>query len=285
VVPGPRPWALSSSSEKSGLTAARSPRIENARDPSLLDSTKDRVEFGVAHVKGVVVAVKAPMFSTMPRRQARGAAPNSRTPSEAQPVAASLLCRDASRPRAHVADLSCLGPNRGQTRWGSNAGGAKRRPAWSSSYRTSLGPRCRTSPKGPAEASGASVDAALPTYELIQPLGNRLVDRRVPHDPGPLAASPLVGLGRGCKRSITSAARPMQRVHRALSGTPWRPAKRKYGRLKGCAGDGFAGGSFCTPMRLLFFVLSCPPSSCRPLAPCHSRGRDLRIQRRVHNTR
>jgi hypothetical protein len=28
-------------------------------EPSLLDSTKDRVEFGVGHVKGVVVAVKA----------------------------------------------------------------------------------------------------------------------------------------------------------------------------------------------------------------------------------
>jgi hypothetical protein len=49
--------------------------------------------------------------------------------------------------------------------------------------------------------------------------------------------------------------------------------------------DGFAGGSLCTPMRRLFLVLSCPPTSYRPLARCHSRDIGLRIRRPIHNTR
>jgi hypothetical protein len=36
----------------------------------------------------------------------------------------------------------------------------------------------------------------FPSYEPVQWLRIRLVRRRVPHDPGPLAAGSLVGLGR-----------------------------------------------------------------------------------------
>jgi hypothetical protein len=62
------------------------------------------------------------------------------------------------------------------------------------SRRTSWVPR--TSSQTPREPCGARVDATLPANKLVQRLGNRLVDRRVAHHAGPLAAGPLVGLGR-----------------------------------------------------------------------------------------
>jgi hypothetical protein len=53
-----------------------------------------------------------------------------------------------------------------------------------------------TSPQPPREPSSARIDAALTLDVLPQGLGNRLVRRRVAHDPGPLAPGPLVGLHR-----------------------------------------------------------------------------------------
>jgi hypothetical protein len=52
------------------------------------------------------------------------------------------------------------------------------------------------SPQPPGEPRGARIDAALASHELLQGLRVRLVHHRVPHDPRPLAAGPLVRLGR-----------------------------------------------------------------------------------------
>jgi hypothetical protein len=50
-------------------------------------------------------------------------------------------------------------------------------------------------PQAPAKPGGASIDSSLALNELTQ--GVRiLLHHRVPHDPRPLAPSPLVGLGR-----------------------------------------------------------------------------------------
>jgi hypothetical protein len=53
-----------------------------------------------------------------------------------------------------------------------------------------------TSPQAPRGPSGACVDAALPLNELIQGLGIRFVDGRVPQHARPLAPGPFVGFGR-----------------------------------------------------------------------------------------
>jgi hypothetical protein len=66
--------------------------------------------------------------------------------------------------------------------------------AWSNSL--SCGSTRRTSSKAPKKPSSAVVDTALPSHELVQRLGIRLVRCRVPHHPRPLASSALVGLGR-----------------------------------------------------------------------------------------
>jgi putative tryptophan/tyrosine transport system substrate-binding protein len=48
----------------------------------------------------------------------------------------------------------------------------------------------------PREPGSAGVDAALLLDEPVQRLGIKLVHRRVPQNPDPLAPSPFVGLGR-----------------------------------------------------------------------------------------
>jgi hypothetical protein len=66
----------------------------------------------------------------------------------------------------------------------------------SPSCRTFPRSRCRTSPKPPREPGCAGVDAAVPSHEVVQRLGIRLVHARVPHHAAPFAPCPFVGLGR-----------------------------------------------------------------------------------------
>jgi hypothetical protein len=74
----------------------------------------------------------------------------------------------------------------------------------SPSGQPSLGPISRTSAEAPGEPAGAGVDTALPSHELVQRLGIRLVRCRVTHYPRPLAPGSFVGLGRGVHRMIAA---------------------------------------------------------------------------------